>query len=257
VSITVAKVGSNGDSRPDRPGMSVENENRAAESPYIDRVYRSDGVLAATRMHSIASAHWELAFAETQGRLQVAIRGPETKPTSVVAEPETRWFGIVFAHGAVMPHLPVPRLVDSAVLASRVTPTTLMLRGEEWELPNFDNAEDFVQRLVRAGIVVRDPLVADVLAGSEVPPRSVRSVQRRVVAATGLPQRLVRQIDRARQAAVLLGGGATALDAVHLLGYYDQPHLARSLTRFLGRTATQLQHLQPDEALSLLYKPDE
>jgi hypothetical protein len=257
VSIAVAKVGSNGDSRPDRRELSIENQNRAAESPYIERVYRSDGVLRPTRMHSIASTHWELAFAETQGRLQVAILGPETKPTSVVAEPETRWFGIVFAHGAVMPHLPVPRLVDSALQASRVTSTSLMLGGEEWELPNFDNAEDFVHRLVRAGILVRDPLVADVLAGSEIPPRSARSVQRRVMTATGLTQQLVRQIERARQAALLLGGGAAALDAVHRLGYYDQPHLARSLTRFLGRTATQLQQLDPDEALSLLYKPGE
>ncbi len=132
-----------------------------------------------------------------------------------------------------------------------------MLRGEEWELPNFDNAEDFVRRLVRAGILVRDPLVAEVLAGSDVPPRSLRSVQRRVVAATGLTQRQVRQIDRARRAALLLGEGVSALDTVHRLGYYDQPHLARSLTRFLGRTATQLQHLPPDEALSLLYKPGE
>jgi hypothetical protein len=257
VSISVAEVGSSGDSRPARRELSIENENRAADSPYIERVYRSDGVLAATRMHSIASTHWELAFAETQGRWQVAVRGPETKPTSVVADPETRWFGIVFAHGAVMPHLPVPRLVDSAEPASHVTPTTLVLRGEQWELPNFDNAEDVVQRLVGAGILVRDPLVSDVLAGAEVPPRSVRSVQRRVVAATGLTQQQVRQIDRARQAALLLGEGATVLDAVHRLGYYDQPHLARSLTRFLGRTATQLRQPQPNEALSLLYKPGE
>ncbi len=158
MSITTAKAGSPRDLPAARRGISIENENRAADSPYIERVYRSDGVFAATRMHSIASTHWELAFAESQGCWQVAVRGPETKPTSVVANPGTRWFGIVFAHGAVMSHLPVPRLVDSAVPAAYVTPTTLRLRGEQWELPTFDHAEVFVQRLVGAGIVGSDRL---------------------------------------------------------------------------------------------------
>jgi hypothetical protein len=43
-----------------------------------------------------------------------------------------------------------------------------------------------------------------------------------------------------------------ALDVVHRLGYFDQPHLARSLTRYVGRTATQLSAPDPSEPLSLL-----
>lgn len=217
MSRTTTDDGSTGGSGSARRGMSIENENRPSDSPYIERVYRSDGVQAATRMHSISSTHWELAFSEAHGRLQVAVRGPETTPTSVVANPETRWFGIVFAHGAAMPHLPVPRLVDGAERGLLVTSTSLVLRGEEWELPSFDNAEVFVDRLVRAGLLERDPLVSDVLAGSEVPRRTLRSVQRRVVAATGLTQRTIRQIDRVRQAAPVArrrgrtaGGGASA-----------------------------------------------
>lgn len=252
---TLARTGSCAEVRPARRALSIENESRASDSPYIERVYRSDGVLAATRMHSIASTHWELAFAESRGRLRVAVRGPETRPTSVMADPDIRWSGIVFAHGTVMPHLPVPRLVDSGISATRVTPTSFWLRGEPWQLPTFDNAEVFVQRLVSAGILVRDPLVTEVLAGADVPVRSARSIQRRVVAATGLTRQLARQIDRVRRAALLIGGGVPALDVVHQLDYYDQPHLARSLTRFLGHTATQLRELPPGEALSLLYKP--
>jgi hypothetical protein len=38
------------------------------------------------------------------------------------------------------------------------------------------------------------------------------------------------------------------------LGYFDQPHLARSLARYIGRTATQLRDRDPAEPLSLLYK---
>lgn len=42
----------------------------------------------------------------------------------------------------------------------------------------------------------------------------------------------------------------------HRLGYFDQPHLARSLIRYVGRTATQLRASASAEPLSLLYKTD-
>ena len=50
--------------------------------------------------------------------------------------------------------------------------------------------------------------------------------------------------------------GRVSLDVVHQLGYDDQPHLARSLTRFIGRTATQLRTQSIPEPLSLLYKTE-
>ncbi|MEV0384704.1 hypothetical protein [Nonomuraea sp. NPDC050643] len=234
--------------------MALENEDRLSDSPYIERVYRSEGVSTAVRMHSVANSNWELVVWEDHGRVHVAVRGPETGPTTVDHIPEGFSFGIIFAHGASMPHLPVPRLVDSAVMAPHVSPAALVLRKEEFELPTFGNAEDFVHRLVRAGILVRDPMVADVVAGDDAPRLGARSVQRRVVAATGLTQGAIRQIERTREAAMLLGEGVAPMDVVHRLGYYDQPHLARSLARFMGRTATQLQRPDPDEPLSLLYK---
>ncbi|WP_040839048.1 hypothetical protein [Nocardia brevicatena] len=46
--------------------------------------------------------------------------------------------------------------------------------------------------------------------------------------------------ERARTAAVLLVSGAAASDVVGTLGYYDEPHLARALRRYVGRTAQQL-----------------
>lgn len=56
----------------------------------------------------------------------------------------------------------------------------------------------------------------------------------------GLTQGAVRQIGRARTAALLLTSGETLGDVVDKLGYYDEPHLARALRRYVGRTAQQL-----------------
>ncbi|MFD0776155.1 hypothetical protein ACFQZ2_19655, partial [Streptomonospora algeriensis] len=71
-----------------------------------------------------------------------------------------------------------------------------------------------------------------------------------------LTQSTIRGIERARQAALLLGSGVSALDAAHRLGYYDQPHLARSLRRFIGRTGSRLQREHDGDPLSLLYKTE-
>lgn len=84
---------------------------------------------------------------------------------------------------------------------------------------------------------------------------SERTVQRRFVAATGLTRGAIRQIDRARRAAVLIQEGVPTHDVIHRLGYFDQPHLARSLARYIGRTATRLSTREQPEPLSLLYQP--
>lgn len=96
-----------------------------------------------------------------------------------------------------------------------------------------------MRRLVDDGLVVGDRLVTEVLRGGRVEV-SERTVERRFRAATGLSLSAIRQIERARTAAVLLSRGAITYDAVRELGYYDEPHLARSLRRYVGLTARQL-----------------
>lgn len=235
--------------------MPIDSVDRGSDSPYVMRVWRGR-TSGEGRMTSIATSTWELVFWEERGVVRAAVRGPETTASTVDIAGDSESFGITFAHGTAMPHLPVAALVDDERESPHVTGRTFALRGEQWEIPGPDDAELLVERLTRAGVLVRDPLVDDVVRGGTARVGS-RSVQRRVVAATGLTQGAIRQIHRAREAAVLLGEGAAPLDVVHRLGYYDQPHLARSLQRFIGRTATQLR--QRDGAadpLSLLYKPE-
>lgn len=234
--------------------MPIESDHRAADSPYVARVWRGQ-TSGVERMTSVATSNWELVFWEEQGVVRVAVRGPETAASAVDVSGDSASFGITFAHGAHMPHLQLDRLVDGGLESPRVTARTFLLRGEEWEIPHYENAEQFVGRLVRAGMLVRDPLVDDVMWGG-VARVGTRSVQRRVATTTGLTQGSIRQIERARHAAVLLGEGTAPLDVVNGLGFYDQPHLARSLQRFIGRTATQLGTASDGgDPLSLLYKP--
>jgi AraC-like DNA-binding protein len=47
-------------------------------------------------------------------------------------------------------------------------------------------------------------------------------------------------VERAKRAAALLRQGWSILDTVHAAGYFDQPHLTRSLKHWIGYTPAQL-----------------
>ena len=243
--------------------MSLESaggvEQRPCDSPYVERVYRAEPGAGAVpaRMRSVANSNWELVVWRDRGQTHVSARGPETVPTVLELGPSTgRTLGIIFRHGAFLAPMPVPGLVDTALSSPHTTARSFVLQGQEWETPSYDNADVFVDRLVRAGLLVRDPLVTDVLRGDATTLVTPRSVQRRVAAATGLTQGAIRQIERARQAVLLLRQGVPAIEVAQRAGYHDQPHLARSLIRFTGRTASQLRRADDEEMLSLLYKTE-
>jgi hypothetical protein len=232
--------------------MGLEIESRPSDSPCIERVWRSSSS-DVDQMTSIANAHWELVFCEHRGQVNVTVRGPESKASPAPVPEDAVFFGISFSLGSSMPHLPVSRLVDGSAEIPDATRRSFWLKGSAWSLPDYENAEVFVGRMVHEGVLACDPIVAAALRGAPAGV-SERTVQRRFLAATGLTRSAIRQIGRARQAAVLIQEGVPAHDVIHRLGYFDQPHLGRSLTRFIGRTASQLCDRNRSQPLSLLYK---
>ncbi|MFI0404308.1 helix-turn-helix domain-containing protein [Actinomadura sp. 3N508] len=232
--------------------MGLDFEHRPSGSPFIERVWRSRSH-DVDRMTSIATSRWNLVFWEQSGQVGVAVQGPESRAGTAPVPEDATFLGIGFSLGTTMPHLPINRLVDGFVELPDATRRSFWLKGSSWHLPGYDNAEEFVRRMVREDVLVRDPVVAAVLDGRS-PKVSERTIQRRFIAMTGLSRGAVRQIERARHAAVLIQDGLPFSEVVHRLGYFDQPHLARSLTRYIGRTATWLRERPQGEPLSILYK---
>ncbi|GAY09317.1 helix-turn-helix domain-containing protein [Pseudonocardia sp. N23] len=218
--------------------MGLRFETRRSDSTWVDSVWTctSDRVTAMT---SVAAVRWGLVFWEQAGRTHAGVTGPETR-TGTAPVPEGATFtGIDFAVGTSLRVVPTAALVDGGIELPDTTRRTFRLDGASWETPGPDDVEALVGRLVRAGTVVRDPLVADVLRGHH-PDVSGRTVERRFRAATGLTRGAVRQIERARRAAELLAAGDPATDVVAALDYFDEPHLARALRCYVGRTVRQL-----------------
>jgi AraC-like DNA-binding protein len=233
--------------------MIVIDEERASDSPFVERVWRShsEGVRPFL---SIAVNHCEFVVSSLQGKVTMTLRGPETKATHVGDSPaEGKWFGVLLKLGVFLPHLPTSRLVDGGVDLPAAASGSFWLGGAAWQFPDYENADTFVERLARAGLLQRDPVVEAAVQGRHSD-LTKRAVQYRFLQATGITQSAARQIERARYATFLLQHGLTISDAIQQAGYYDQPHLTRSLKRFIGQTPAQLLHHSRPEQLSFLYK---
>ena len=139
-----------------------------------------------------------------------------------------------------MPHLPVKTLLDRQdATLPEASSNSFWLHGSVWELPTSENADVFVDRLIRQGILVRDPVVEAAIQG-HTPDMSIRLLRYRFLRATGLTHKAIQQIERARSAVSLLEQVTPILDTAFELGYYDQAHLTNSLKRFIGKTPAQI-----------------
>lgn len=189
-----------------------------------------------------AEIQWHLVFVTYQGRTQALAVGPLTTAGVVSFTEGAEILWIKFQLGAFMPHLPTRKLLNTETVLPEAGRHSFWLNGAAWPFPNFENADTFARKLAREAVVVHDAAVPAALQRAR-PEMSSRTLRHRFLRATGLAQNHVHQFERAQRAAALLRQGVSILDAVSEAGYFDQPHLTRSLKQFLGYTPAQLKRL--------------
>src|SRR5215469_6698968 len=177
-------------------------ERRSSRSPMIEQTWQTRSEPAESFI-SVAVSHWEMVVTSQRGTARLTVRGPETKATTLPIPQDAEFFGIQFSLGTFMPGLPPGQLVDSSLTLPRATKTSFWLDGSGWELPGPDNADVFVDRLVRADPAVHDPVASADLQG-DVDGLSPRSVGQGVSGATGLTSGDIGQSRRAERAAEVL-----------------------------------------------------
>ncbi|MCT7374554.1 AraC family transcriptional regulator [Chelativorans salis] len=208
-------------------------EERAADSPFVDKIWRARSVPSPAFI-SVAASHWEIVIWRQAGNTHVTMRGPETRATEMPIPADAEFFGVQFKLAAFMPGLLVSRLVDRDLTLPSSAGDTFRLGGLAWEIPGYENVEIFLGRLAREGLLAFDPIVEEIVE-DRATDLSQRSKERRVRRATGLTLGTIRQIDRAYKATALLDAGVAISDVVIEAGYADQAHLTRSLKRFMGQ----------------------
>ena len=205
---------------------------------------------SATDFSSIAKGNLMLVVARIGGTTTVHLRGPETTATTMTSPRDAEYFGIDLRLGAYLPMFPPARLANlEDALLPTLSDGRIVLDGRAWEMPTPQNVDVFVDRLERAGLLVFDPLIEELRHEGAVRTLPERTVQSRFVRAIGLSRRTLQVIERARYAARLLRAGASISDVVSDSGYYDQPHLTRSLRRLVGHTPGEVARGGPFLAL--------
>ena len=226
--------------------MVLEFEHRPSDSPWIERVWRSRSTDTAV-MTSVARIHWDLVFWTSRDGMQAGVQGPESRASLAPVPTDAEFVGIRMALGVTLADLRVPSVVDRFI-GLPASERTVRLNDRRFRVPGYDEAEDFIDALINDQVLVTVPSQGD----GDV---SDRTRQRRFLTAVGLPQRTVRQIERVSEAADRIRRGDPFSTVAAECGYFDQPHLARSLRRFIGRSATELiADAETDDPLSLLYK---
>ncbi|MFN8375621.1 MAG: helix-turn-helix domain-containing protein [Anaerolineae bacterium] len=218
--------------------MSIVFEERLSDSPYVETITHgwtaSDGSTIRP-----AEVHWHLVLVKHSGGVHSIVVGPWASAGVVHWKAGAEVIWIRFKLGTFMPHLPTRKLLASETMLPQAAGKSFWLKGSAWQFPNHENADTFVNRLAREDVLVSDPVVSAALH-EELAQTPARTVRHRFLHATGLTQSHIRQVQRAQQAAALLRQGVSILDTVYEAGYFDQPHLTRSLKQFIGYTPAQI-----------------
>lgn len=232
--------------------MDLICEDRPSDSPFADRIWRSHSEDGGPFV-SMAERHWGLVVTRHQGKTTVTVRGPELRATHAYAPEDAQFVGIHFKAGVFMPQLPASTVMDRRdLMLPLARSNAFWFHGSGWQIPDYENADTFLERLAREGLLVFDPLVEAVLQEQPVAV-SARTVQRRFLRATGLTHTAMDQIERARMAVKLLLNGGSILDTVEQTGYFDQPHMTRALKHYVGLTPAQIAAKNRSEILSFSY----
>jgi hypothetical protein len=196
-------------------------KERPSYSPFVEKIWYTRSEQAGD-FTSTATSHSGIVVTRYQGQITVTVRGPETKATAASIPADGEFWGIDFKLGTFMLTLLPKNLRDRRdVNLPFASNRSFWLDSVTWEIPTFDNADAFVARLVREGLLVHDAVVTAVLQGH---PQafSSRALQYRFLRATGLPYKVIQQTTRAHCAATLIQQGTPISDVAFDLGYFDR-----------------------------------
>ena len=214
------------------------HEERGSSSPHIQFVWRAH-VEESGSFIDLAHDFWVLVFRTLHDETEVRLTGPVTESLPISYEAGQVNWGIVFKAHVFIRDLPKKDMLNKSTTLPMVGQESFQLGKHVIELPTYDNAEGFVEDLVRRGILNADMNIAAALE-ADAPAMSVRTLQRHHLRTTGLTQSQSRQVARARRAFILLQEGKSIVDAAFESGYADQAHMTRSLRLLAGQTPGQI-----------------
>src|SRR5262249_21434615 len=139
----------------------IHFEERASDHAFIERVWRCHSERADSFL-SVAASNFEIVITSLRGQTTITLRGPETKATVLACPEQGKWIAIRFKAGTFMPRFLPGGLRDHKdVNLPPASSRSFWLNGSALDYPEFDNAEIFIKRLAKSGLLARDSVVED------------------------------------------------------------------------------------------------
>lgn len=218
--------------------MTQRHTHRKSAHPWLDAIWQTvcltDGIYRAT-----PDGSWDLILScSPDGTPTVFLTGQATEPVDVPYSAGEHSVVISFAaHVFLAAEIEVR--TGATIRFLQVQDGSFLLDGVQLPLPSFSGAEDLVDKMVAAGLLESDDVVAK--AFSESPKAaSKRSVQQHFRKTTGITQKDFQLIRRAQEAVRHLKAGQSAADVAADLGYTDQSHMIKSIKKIMGHLPSNL-----------------
>jgi hypothetical protein len=217
--------------------MSQVHTRRSSPHPWIDTVWqticRTDGVYKAT-----PDGSWDLILSiKPGGQTVVFLTGQATEPVDV---PYSEGEESVVISFAAHVYLTEDEVRTGPQLRSlEVAGDSFVLDGVALPLPSFTNAEELTGRMIEAGLLRSDDVVARAFTTTPKA-ASKRSIQQHFKKATGITQKDFQLIRRAQEAVRRLKAGEKPAAVAADLGYSDQSHMIKSIKKIMGHLPSNL-----------------
>jgi hypothetical protein len=218
--------------------MLYTSQTRPVESPFLAGI-TSMRFTAAGQTLMQPDGHWDIAILKRGDQVEVLRTGLTTRTVTYEHEAGDETLVISFKPSAFMPLMPGEVMRDEGVVLEKFGRQGFWIGTDVREIPTLENADVFVEHLIRSGIVELNDLVDSVLVG-QPKATSERTLQRHFLKTTGVTYKTFTLIERAQKAASLLRVGQSASDVAFALGYSDQAHMINSLRAIMGQTPGQI-----------------
>lgn len=213
-------------------------ESRPSDSPHIlgvtRREYKGDTDV------TVPDCCWDILVIKYKGQTEVVLTGTITHPILLNFPPGTEVMNITFQPNTFLTDFSARRILNQGVSLPSAGKNKVRLGNDIIEIPDFENAEAFVQKLQQIDALKSDKVVDIILSGNQFA-ASERSLQRHFMETTGLTMKFVQQVQRAQIAVDLLKQGKRIADVAHTLGFTDQAHMTKSLKGIMGVTPAIVQ----------------
>ena len=218
--------------------MSFKRLQRKSPTPIIAKIWQAYDIDDEPYITG-ADGGWNIIIVKDSMHIEVLICTPSSLPSTIHAMRGKEVLGIQLEVGTFVPLPSRTCLINTIIRYTCDSQDHFKYSGSAFEIPRYENVEQFIQKLVRQQVLHTDKVVTDTLAGVRGL-ISNRTIERHFKATTGMSYTYIAQIIRAQKSTEALRSQQPIVRVALDFGYADQSHMTRQIKHFLGHTPLQI-----------------